>query len=132
MIVGSASLPLRPAERRAAAYLARYHRKRVPSPEEQEIVGENEQESLQLLLAILRTADALDGRRLASPGLAMRLTGRQLEIHCHIRRQWKRACRTFQKRRKFRLLKDLVGIDVQVQLRDGQFAPDSSAARLLA
>jgi len=118
MILESSRLPLNAVERRAAAYLARYHRKRVPRAEEQSFVEcEDERRAFECLLAILRTADALDSRLVVSPALTMRLVGRRLSIHCFVKGRWRDTCRAFRKRRKFRLLKEHLDVRVEVELR---------------
>jgi exopolyphosphatase/pppGpp-phosphohydrolase len=118
MVLESPSLPLRSFERIAAAYLTRYHRKQVPDLRQQSLVLDADAHSdLQVLLAILRAADALDSRRVPSRALAMRLSGRRLEIHVYIDGQWRRACRAFRKRRKFRLLRTTLDISVKLRLR---------------
>lgn len=117
MILQSRSLPLHRSERTAAAYLTRYHRKQVPDPPKQEsALQQAEHGGLRILLAILRAADALDSRRICPRALTMRLVGRNVGIHVYIQGERRRACRAFEKRRRFQLLKKTLGVSVKLRV----------------
>ena len=68
MILSDNWLPLNDSERRCAAYLTRYHRGAVPEVGFDEILTSHEnRRRMRIVLAILRAADALDGRQLQAP-----------------------------------------------------------------
>jgi exopolyphosphatase/pppGpp-phosphohydrolase len=118
MILQSPCLPLAFTERTAAAYLTRYHRKQVPEWSKQSIICDKKELSdLQVLLAILRAADALDSRRVRSRALTMRLADRRLEIHIYTECQSRRARRALEKHDKFQLLRSTLDISVKLRLR---------------
>ncbi len=116
MISTAYSLPLRIAERRAIEFLTRYHRGATPDGRDYAAFGEDAS-AMRVLLGLLRAADALDGRRLAPPALALKLREDRLEIRCGVHQQWRRARRTFRRRRKYHLLAESLGIKVRVRLR---------------
>ena len=65
MILADDWLPLNESERRAVGYLTRYHRGAVPEVGFDEILTASEnRRRMRLVLALLRAADALDGRQL--------------------------------------------------------------------
>jgi exopolyphosphatase/pppGpp-phosphohydrolase len=124
LILNSPTLPLTPLQRQVAAYLARYHRGPVPSTMNSTYLPDEVLPAeLQLLLAILRAADTLDNRRLPQPTLILRLKGRRLRIKCLVDTQCRRARRVFQRRRKFKMLKRLLGVRVKVQVKRADLSP---------
>src|SRR5687768_3720081 len=65
MLLRDESLPLTGTERRALAYLTRYHRGPVPDAGCDRILNESDDhDGLRVTLALLRAADALDSRSL--------------------------------------------------------------------
>ncbi|MGE5610723.1 MAG: HD domain-containing protein [Bacillota bacterium] len=123
LILNSRTLPLNGTERQVAAYLARYHRGEVPAAVSATYLPEGMSVTeLQLLLAILRAADTLDNRRLQQPTLILRLKGRRLRIKCWVDGQWRRARRVFQRRRKFKMLRQMLNVRVKVQVKRADLA----------
>jgi exopolyphosphatase/pppGpp-phosphohydrolase len=117
MLFDHDDLPLTGAERRALAFLTRYHKGRVPPVGRDNILRRRDNhDRLRMLLAILRVADALDGRATETPRLRFNLRGRQLQITCHLERNTSKARRVYTRRKKFRLLEKMLGCRVQVGL----------------
>ena len=118
MLKNSRSLKLGNRLRRALAYLTLYHRGNVPAMGDDAILKRSDDVAgLYLLLAFLRAADALDSRSLASPKLSFNLAGRRLQVRCELATDCARAKRVFARRKKFRLLEQLLGCRVEVDLR---------------
>jgi exopolyphosphatase/pppGpp-phosphohydrolase len=116
------SLPLKKRQRRALAYLALRHRGRVPDAENDRALGRlNDPRKIRLLLAFLRAADALDSRGLPSPRLSISRRGQQIRIVCRPREDSAKVRRVFTRRKKFRLLEELLDcrIEVVVMARRG-------------
>jgi exopolyphosphatase/guanosine-5'-triphosphate,3'-diphosphate pyrophosphatase len=118
MILRDESLPLSGAERRALAYLTRYHRGPVPDAGCDRILGESDDhDRLRITLALLRAADALDSRSLESPRLVFAMRGRALRIACYLDTDSAKARRVYSRRKKFRLLEELLGCRVEIDVR---------------
>ena len=118
MILQDVSLPLGGSERRAIAYLTRYHRGDVPDAGCDRILsGSDDHASLRVTLALLRAADALDSRSLESPRLVFALRGRALRIACYLDDDSAKARRTYGRRKKFRLLEELLDCRVELDVR---------------
>ena len=122
MLLADDSLPITPAERRALAYLTRHHRGRVPSLGDDEILTAHDpRETLRTALALLRAADALDGRSVQRPRLVftLRRTGatHELRITCYLDEECAKARKVYNRRKKFRLLEELLGIRVVIDVR---------------
>ena len=120
MILRDESLPLSTAERRALAYLTRYHRGPVPDAGCDRILDKSDDhEALLVTLALLRAADALDSRSLESPRLVFALRGRTLRIGCYLDTDSAKARRVYTRRKKFRLLEELLDCRVAIDVRCG-------------
>jgi exopolyphosphatase/guanosine-5'-triphosphate,3'-diphosphate pyrophosphatase len=119
MILRDESLPLTPADRRAVAYLTRYHRGPVPEPGRDRVLNESDDhDALRLTLALLRAADALDSRSLESPRLVFTMRGGgRLRIHCYLDDDCAKARKIYSRRKKFRLLEELLGCRVEIDVR---------------
>ena len=118
MVLRDESLPLTAAERRALAYLTRYHRDPVPDAGFDRILAESDDhDALRVTLALLRAADALDSRSLESPRLVFALRGRALRIACYLDTDSAKARRVYSRRKKFRLLEELLGCRVEIDVR---------------
>jgi exopolyphosphatase/pppGpp-phosphohydrolase len=120
ILLADESLPLTPRQRRALAYLTRYHRGAVPESGFEEILRPgDERPTLRVLLAILRAADALDGRQLGQspPRIALKLRGRKLKIRVTLEQESRRVRKYFSRRKKFRTLQRELGVEVCVALR---------------
>lgn len=121
MILADNWLPLSDAERRSIAYLTRYHRGAVPEVGFDEILTSSEnRRRMRLVLAILRAADALDGRQLRAPRLVFALMGRKLSVTVYLDDDSAKAKRFFKRRKKFRLMEELLGIKVDLEIRHAQ------------
>jgi hypothetical protein len=111
-------LPLSARQRRAVAYLTRYHRGAVPRAGFDEFLRRGDRrKSLLAILALLRAADALDNRQLHPPTLALALKGRKLSINCFVESDVNRARKAFRRRKKFRLLEELLDVKVEVDVQ---------------
>ena len=110
MILANGDLPLAGIERRRLAYLTRYHRGAVPAAGRDGILRRSDDHySLLHVLALLRAADALDGRAIAPPHLSFTLAGRRLRIRCRLAEDCAKARDLYRRRKKFRMLEDLLG-----------------------
>lgn len=108
-------LPLKKNHRRMLAYMTLRHRGRVPDAENDSALKRvNDPTKARLLLAFLRAADALDCRGLASPRLSISRRGSVIRIICRPREDSAKARRIFSRRKKFRLLEDLLDCRVEV------------------
>lgn len=117
MVRQETNLPLTGGERRWLSYLTRYHRGRVPKPRRDEILRRKDNHRrLRLLLALLRAADSLDSRSAETPRLRFQLVGRELRVTCHLMNDTPKARRVYTRRKKFRLLEELLDCRVQVSL----------------
>jgi hypothetical protein len=72
---------------------------------------------MRLVLAILRAADALDGRQLSAPRLVFALHGKKLLVTVYLEEESAKARRFFKRRKKFRLLEELLGLKVDIEIR---------------
>jgi hypothetical protein len=118
MILRDESLPLTPNERRALAFLTRYHRGPVPDIGGDRLLTDaDDHDALWLTLALLRAADALDSRSLESPRLVFALRGRTLRIACYLDDDSAKARRVYSRRKKFRLLESLLCCRVEIDVR---------------
>ncbi len=118
MVGMTTAIDLSPHDRRALAFLTRYHRGAVPAEHAEEHLGPHDhRRSLRSVLALLRSADALDSRRLAPPQLILALDGRRLSVQCLVHpTDYRDARGAFDKRKKFGLLGDLLGEAVVVRI----------------
>lgn len=117
LLLETAHLPLGASERRALAYLTRYHRGKPPQLGADEILRQSDDsETLRKMLALLRSADALDNRTLESPELAFDLTGRELQITCFLTHDTPKARKVFTRMKKHRLMEELFECRVHLQI----------------
>jgi exopolyphosphatase/guanosine-5'-triphosphate,3'-diphosphate pyrophosphatase len=118
MVQADEWLPLNESERRAVAYLTRYHRGAVPEVGFDEILTASEnRRRMRLVLALLRAADALDGRQLQAPRLVFALLGKKLSVTVYLDDDTPKARRFFKRRKKFRLIEELMGLKVDIEVR---------------
>ena len=118
MILTEPSLNLPLADRRALAYLTRYHRGPVPEVGEDEVLRASDDRSpLLKVLGLLRTADTLDSRSIEPPHLLLTRRNRDLRISCLLRQPCSRAQKTFCRPKKFRLLEESIGCTVRVEVK---------------
>ena len=110
------SLRLTARARRAVAYLVRYHRGDVDDVDGVLRPGDGRRK-MRLLLALLRAADALDGRNLSAASIVIRKKGRKLKIECRVDGNVDRARDRFARRSKFKLLQETLGLRAQVRVR---------------
>ncbi len=119
MILADDWLPaLNDSDRRSVAYLTRYHRGAVPEAGFDEILTSSEaRRRLRIVLAILRAADALDGRQLQPPRIVLARRGRKLFVTVYLEEDSAKAKRFFKRRKKFRLFEELLNLKVVVEIR---------------
>ena len=107
--------PLKRRQRRAVAYLTLRHRGAVPAAaDDPALRGCRDVQKLRLLLGFLRAADALDSRRLAQPHITVSRRGRRIRIVCRLREDCSEARRVFARRKKFRLLEEMLECQIEV------------------
>lgn len=117
MLATDRFLPLNDSERRALAYFTRYHRGAVPELGFDGILEAGDgRKRLQVLIALLRAADSLDNRQLSPPRLVFAMRGRRLEIICYLDDVSPKARRVYRRRKKFRLLEELLDCKVDVYI----------------
>lgn len=120
VIIKRARLPLTPRQRRVAMFLARYHRGAVPAEGHDEILLSGEYQAALTLLGLLRAADSLDSRSAGGAEVEFELTEkgamRKLTVSVNPRRDSAKARKALAKRKKFRLLEELLGCGVRVKL----------------
>ena len=115
MIEKTDALTLPPALRRRLAFLARYHRGAVPpAMGEQYLTPADPRRPLRAVLALLRTADALDHRHLPATRLVLSFAARRLTVRCVVNGDLARARRVYTRRKKYRLLEAFLGHPVRV------------------
>jgi len=115
MIEEDSYLPITARQRRSLSYLTRYHRGAVPRLGFDGILRDGDgRKSLMTILALLRVADGLDSRQLDPPTLAIALKGSRLLINCFVQSDLHRARKVFRRRKKFRLLEELLDLKVEV------------------
>jgi exopolyphosphatase / guanosine-5'-triphosphate,3'-diphosphate pyrophosphatase len=114
-------LPLAPAERRWLAYLTRHHRGAVPKPgRDDHLLDGDDHTSLRLLLALLRAADSLDSRSQESPHVVIACRGRRLSVTCYLDNDTPKARKVYGRRKKHRLLEELLDLRVDIDVRAGE------------
>ncbi len=123
IILSTTALQLSPFDRRALAFMSRYHRGAVPIPGHEEHLHEDDPRvPLRKVLGLLRVADALDSRQFASPQILFSIAGRKLSIRCYVEStELSDARQVYRRRKKFHLLESFLEreIDVQVDRADG-------------
>ena len=131
LVTSDATLPLNAAERRARAYLTLFHKGKVPPRGRDGVLHKSDNHaSLRALLSLLRGADALDSRSLQTPRLVFALSTisnptsgtpeRTLRITCYLGSDCPKAHRAYSRRKKFRLLEQLLGLRVQIEITHAQ------------
>lgn len=121
MILVDRVLPLSDLERRCLAYLTRHHRGAVPEIGYDDILRPGDpRKAMRHVLALLRAADALDGRQHDAPHVRLKLRQGRLKIRCHLTTDCRRAKKFFSRRKKFRLLEELLGVKVDIGVRQRQ------------
>ena len=117
LVRDAAELPLSSLQRRALVYLTRHHRGQPPAPGEDQILREtDDRDSILKLLGLLKAADSLDSRSIESPSLVFELHQRRLNITCCLTELTPKALAVYGRRKKFRLLEDVLGLQVQVRI----------------
>jgi len=118
MIMEDATLPIASLSRRRLAYLTRYHRGAVPEAGYDGILQSGDgRKAMRKILALLRAADSLDNRNLTPPRIVIALKGRKLRVTCFIEEDTSKARRVLTRRKKFRLLEDLLDCKVEVEIK---------------
>ena len=121
MLADDRYLPLTDSERRSLVYFTRYHRGAVPELGFDEIlIAGDGRKRLRVLMALLRAADSLDNRQLSPPRLVFAMRGRKLQIICYLESLNGKAKRVYRRRKKFRLLEELLGCRIEVQVEEAE------------
>jgi exopolyphosphatase/guanosine-5'-triphosphate,3'-diphosphate pyrophosphatase len=122
------ALPLVATERRLLAYLTAHHKGDVPPAGTDAILrpGDDVKRMIRLL-ALLRSADALDSRSLETPRLVFALGGGdrrrlpvELRVHCYLQADTAKARKVYRRRKKFRLLEDVLNCRVEIEIARAQ------------
>ena len=117
MVLVDRTLDLTPWQRRAVAFLVRYHRGPVPIDAGNGLLQRGDGRGrLLVLLAFLRAADALDSRRLPATALIIRRSERKLRVRCLVEGDAAEARRLLGGRGKFKLLEKRFGVRVRVRV----------------
>lgn len=129
MVMEEASLPLTDQERRCVAYLTRYHRGKAPRLGQDDVLQRGDDRGAMLLaLAVLKAADALDGRNLPSPRVTFALRGRKLRICCQVDRGAGKAGKVYCRPHKLRLLEKLLDCEIALDISQRRRPAASTAA----
>jgi exopolyphosphatase / guanosine-5'-triphosphate,3'-diphosphate pyrophosphatase len=117
MVWRDETLPLSRRQRRTLAYLTLRHRGAVPEISDDKVLRpRDDAKSLRVLLGLLRAADCLDSRSMPSPRITMARRGRKVHIYCQLREDTAKARRIFSRRKKFRLLEEMLDCRVEVHI----------------
>ena len=116
LVLADRSLPLAPGQRRAVAFLVRYHRDGDGASAAARAVTGYEVDALMAMLALLHAADGLDSRRVPLSAIIVRKRGRALDITCLVTGKLMRARRTLTRPRKFKLLSRVLDVNVGVNV----------------
>lgn len=118
LVLNDARLDLSPSERRALAYLTRYHRGPVPDLGDDGILrpADNHEELLKVL-GLLRAADTLDHRGIEPPRLLFLRRHKRLDIQCVVEHRSSRAAKVFCRPKKFKLMEKTLGCAIDVEVR---------------
>jgi exopolyphosphatase/guanosine-5'-triphosphate,3'-diphosphate pyrophosphatase len=118
LIASTTALELSPLDRRALAYMARYHRGSVAAAFHEEYLRPlDPRPALRRVLALLRVADALDSRQIESPQMLFAIDGSRLSIQCLVSGDTRRAREVYRRRKKFHLLEWFLGTEIDVHVR---------------
>ncbi|HMB94554.1 MAG TPA: hypothetical protein VKK61_00805 [Tepidisphaeraceae bacterium] len=118
MILEDQTLPITAQERRKLAYLTRYHRGAVPETGFDDILQTGDsRKSMRYILALLRAADSLDNRNLTPPRIVLVMKDRKLFVKCYVQEPTGKTRRALGKRKKFRLLEDLLDCKIEVRIK---------------
>jgi exopolyphosphatase/pppGpp-phosphohydrolase len=116
MVLEDMALPLNTWQRRAVAFLVRYHRGQVPEiGKEKILVAGDGRRKLRVLLGMLRAADSLDSRRLWASVILLSLDDSLVNVRCFFEGDKSLAERRFSEG-KFELLEDALGVRVRVKI----------------
>jgi exopolyphosphatase/guanosine-5'-triphosphate,3'-diphosphate pyrophosphatase len=119
MIARDRALNVSDADRRALAFLTLYHRGGLPEyGDERVLVARDDRTELRRVLALLRAADALDSRSQEVPRLVFAMKRKRLKVACYLSDVEGKAARVYQRRKKFRLMEEEFGCEVEVEIRE--------------
>jgi exopolyphosphatase/guanosine-5'-triphosphate,3'-diphosphate pyrophosphatase len=121
MVARDRSLRVGEADRRALAFLTLYHRDGLPEfGGEQLLSDRDDRAALRRVLALLRAADALDSRSQEVPRLVFAMKRKRLRVACYLSDVEGKAARVYQRRKKFRLMAEEIGCEVEVEIRESR------------
>lgn len=113
LLLANQSLPFSSSDRRALAFLTLHHRGSLPDLRRPSILASEDRfDELNVLLALLRAADAVDSRRRGPARVRFELDRSRLKVHAVVARK-----RSAIRERKLRLLGPAIGCDVAVRVR---------------
>jgi exopolyphosphatase/pppGpp-phosphohydrolase len=116
LILATTALDLSPLDRRALAFMARYHRGDVPNAMDEKYLRPlDPRRPLRAVLGLLRVADALNSRVVASPRLLFSMSRHTLSVRCFVdEADYRDARKVYRRRRKFELLESYLGSEIDV------------------
>ena len=115
MIEKTTALDLSPATRRRLAFLAHYHRGATPPVSGDPYLAPTDaRRPVRAVLALLRTADALDHRHLPAARLVLSFAAGRLSVRCVVAADLARARRVYTRPKKYRMLEAFLGHTVRV------------------
>lgn len=120
MLIEARQLPLEDDQRRALAFLTRHHRGKGPMPDSKYLSPADDFQTLTLVLALLKVADALDSRAIGSPRMVFAMTARRLQITCYLDIDTPKARKVYTRRKKYRMFEQLLHCQVDVQIAFAQ------------
>lgn len=113
LLLANRSLPLSTRDRRVLAFLTLHHRGTLPDARRPAILkAEDGFDDVNVLLALLRAADAVDSRRRGPARVRFELDRSRLKVHAFVARK-----RDAIRERKLRLLGSAIGCDVALRVR---------------
>src|SRR5437016_13588154 len=96
-------------------YLTRYHRGAGPKLGFDGILKRSDgRKAMMTLLALLRAADVLDNRQLDPPRISITLKDNRITIRCFVDCEFGKARKVFKRRKKFRLLEEMLTCQVDI------------------
>jgi exopolyphosphatase/pppGpp-phosphohydrolase len=121
MLLRDSALRLPDHDRRALAFLTFYHRDGLPRRGAEKLLRDaHDRPSMRKMLGLLRAADALDSRSLESPQLVFGIRKRRVHVACYLRDISGKARRVYLRRKKFQLLEEELGCEVNVDVRSAE------------
>lgn len=113
MILDDDSLPFNAVERRLIGFLARYHRKKIPTKSRvSRFVPDLPADVVFTLLSLIKAADALDSRKSPPRAVSFRRDGKTVYVHCFLGENPRKTIHALSNKRKFKLLRQILGLSI--------------------